>query len=162
MTLRNACSLLCAGLLSLAYCHAASAARAPEFVLPTDNGTVDLQQLKGDVVYLDFWASWCPPCRQSFPWLNAMQRRYGSDGFAVVAVNLDKSRDLARRFLHELPPAFTVAYDPAGKVADAYQVVGMPSSFIIDRSGHIRESHVGFLQEDAPQLEDRLRSILAR
>ena len=161
MTQRNYMSLLSAALLCLTLSQTALAAdKAPGFVLPTDAGKIDLTDLKGKVVYLDFWASWCPPCRKSFPWLNEMQQRYGRQGFAVVAVNVDKSRNLAAEFLQEVPANFTVAYDPQGEVADSYQVQGMPSSFIIDRSGQIRETHIGFRQEDASQLEESLQMLL--
>jgi cytochrome c biogenesis protein CcmG/thiol:disulfide interchange protein DsbE len=134
---------------------------APSFALPTDAGIVKLADLKGKVVYLDFWASWCPPCRKSFPWMNEMQQRYGRQGFAVVAVDVDKTRDLASKFLHEVPADFIVAYDPEGGVADSYQVQGMPSSFIIDRNGQIREVHVGFRDGDTDDIESTLQAVLA-
>jgi cytochrome c biogenesis protein CcmG/thiol:disulfide interchange protein DsbE len=161
MPRRKCASLLAMGLLWLAIGQAALAKdHAPEFVLPTNSGKIDLAEFKGKVVYLDFWASWCPPCRKSFPWLNEMQQRYGRQGFAVVAINLDKTRDLAGRFLQKIPANFTVAYDPLGKVADSYQVRGMPSSFIIDRNGQIRETHIGFREKDALHLEETLQALL--
>ena len=134
---------------------------APNFDLPTDAGTLTLAELKGKVVYLDFWASWCPPCRKSFPWMNEMERRYGRQGLAVVAVNLDKDHELATKFLEEVPAKFTVAFDEQGTVADSYHVPGMPSSFIIDRSGKIQAIHIGFRDEDIPELEASLRSVLS-
>jgi cytochrome c biogenesis protein CcmG/thiol:disulfide interchange protein DsbE len=135
---------------------------APQFSLDGDNGTVNLADFKGKVVYLDFWASWCPPCRKSFPWMNAMERRYGDQGLAIVAVNLDKDRKLAEKFLHDLPASFTIAYDPEGKVADSYEVEGMPSSYIIDRDGQISAVHLGFRQDDIRQLENTLKKVLNR
>ena len=157
----NRYRLFLTALLYLAVSQTALAMdKARDFILPTDSGKIELSQLKGKVVYLDFWASWCPPCRKSFPWLNEMQRRYGQEGFAVVAVNVDKTRDLANAFLRKFPADFTVAYDPSGKVAENYQVQGMPSSFFIDRNGRIRETHMGFREEDTSQLEDTLQSLL--
>ena len=117
--------------------------------------------LKGKVVYLDFWASWCPPCRKSFPWMNEMERRYSRQGLAVVAVNLDKDHELADKFLNEVPARFTVAFDPQGTVAESYRVPGMPSSFIIDRNGKIQAIHIGFREEDSADLETSLRSALS-
>ena len=138
----------------------AAAETAPDFALPTNSGTLTLADLKGKVVYLDFWASWCPPCRQSFPWMNEMEHRYSRKGLAVVAVNLDKNRELATKFLNEMPADFTVVYDREGTVADSYHVPGMPSSFIIDRNGKIRAIHIGFRQEDTAALEEALRRAL--
>ena len=147
-------------LLALTLNQAAAADTAPNFALPTGSGTVSLAELKGKVVYLDFWASWCPPCRKSFPWMNDLQQRYGKIGLAVVAVNVDKTRDLAAKFLREVPANFTVAYDPDGKAADSYHVPGMPSSFIIDRAGKIQAIHIGFRDEDVPGIEEALRAAL--
>ena len=150
-------------LLGWAFSHTAMAAEtAPNFSLPTQAGTLALADLKGKVVYLDFWASWCPPCRKSFPWMNEMERRYSRQGLAVVAVNLDKDHELAAKFLNEVPAKFTVAFDPRGTVADSYHVPGMPSSFIIDRNGKIRAIHIGFRDEDSADLEASLRSALSR
>ena len=153
--------LLLLSILGWGLCQAAVAAEmAPNFELPTTHGTLTLADLKGKVVYLDFWASWCPPCRKSFPWMNEMERRYGDKGLSVVAVNLDKRHNLAKKFLNEVPAKFTVAYDPQGKVAESYHVPGMPSSFIIDRFGKIQAVHIGFRDEDTTDLEETLRSTL--
>ena len=163
MTLRNCLRLALSAALCLAFNQTALAvSKARDFTLPTDSGKVELSQFKGKVVYLDFWASWCPPRRKSFPWLNEMQKRYGEQGFAVIAVNLDKTHDLADRFLSKYPAEFTVAYDPDGRVAEQYHVQGMPSSFFIDRKGRIREIHMGFRTEDTSQLEDTLQSLLVQ
>ena len=140
---------------------AIAAETAPDFALPTNAGTLTLAELKGKVVYLDFWASWCPPCRNSFPWMNEMTHRYNRQGLAVVAVNLDKDRELAARFLNEVPANFIVAYDQKGSVADDYHVPGMPSSFIIGRNGNIQSTHIGFRNEDTPELEASLRTALS-
>lgn len=133
---------------------------APTFELPTDNGKISLSSLKGKVVYLDFWASWCGPCRKSFPWMNRMMQRYGDKGLVIVAVNLDKSRDLARKFLQDYPAQFTVAYDPEGNTADQYDVQGMPSSYLIDRRQHIVKVHLGFKDEDTLGLERNIEYLL--
>lgn len=138
----------------------ASVEPAPVFELPTDNGKVSLDSLKGKVVYLDFWASWCGPCRKSFPWMNRMVQRYGTKGLVIIAVNLDKSRDQAQRFLHDYPAQFTIAYDPEGNIANEYDVQGMPSSYLIDRKQHIVKVHLGFRDEDTLAMERNIQHLL--
>jgi cytochrome c biogenesis protein CcmG/thiol:disulfide interchange protein DsbE len=161
MKIIKAATCLFIALIGLGITQTVPAAEsAPPFSVATDNGKVSLADFKGKVVYLDFWASWCPPCRKSFPWMNAMKRRYGEQGLAIVAVNLDKDRELAAKFLHDQPASFTIAYDPEGELADTYQVQGMPSSYIIDRSGHISAVHLGFREDDTLELEKTLRKVL--
>lgn len=135
-------------------------AAAPLFSVAADSGQVALGDFKGRVVLVDFWASWCGPCRQSFPWLNEMQSRHGGDGFVVIGVNLDEERSAAQRFLKELPASFRIGYDPEGKVAESYQVKGMPSSYLIDRQGRMRVAHVGFREKDKQALETEIKALL--
>jgi thiol-disulfide isomerase/thioredoxin len=153
--------VLCLALLVTPSAQAATK-DIPAFQLPTDSGTVSLAALKGKVVYVDFWASWCAPCRKSFPWMNEMQRRYGQAGLAVVAINVDKDRALAEQFLASIPANFTIAYDPQGSVAEQFHVEGMPSSFIISRDGALLGTHIGFRDDDAVELERVLKTTLAR
>lgn len=138
----------------------APAGAAPDFSLPFDRGQLHLADFRGKVVYLDFWASWCGPCRSSFPWMNEMQARYGDKGLVIVAVNVDKNRALANEFLAQLPAKFTVAYDPQGSVASLYQIIGMPTSFLIDRDGKNQYSHQGFREKDKADLESRIRQMV--
>jgi cytochrome c biogenesis protein CcmG, thiol:disulfide interchange protein DsbE len=133
---------------------------APAFTLPGRDQPVSLAALHGKVVYVDFWASWCVPCRKSFPWMNSLQKRYADQGLVIVAVNLDKSRELSDRFLSEVPTELTIAYDPDGKTATAYQVKGMPSSYLIDRAGRIHSSHIGFREESAADMETAIKDLL--
>jgi cytochrome c biogenesis protein CcmG/thiol:disulfide interchange protein DsbE len=135
---------------------------AASFELPTRTGTVSLDALRGKVVLVDFWASWCGPCRQSFPWLGKVAQRYGAKGLVVVAIDLDKDRGLAERFLHELPSPFTVAFDPAGKTAEAFDVEAMPSSFLIDRAGQVVYSHAGFYPQDVDTFEKRIADEVSK
>jgi len=137
-----------------------SAAPAPPLSLNTDAGQVKLENYKGKVVYLDFWASWCVPCRKSFPWMNEMQARYGKSGLVILAVNLDKDKTNIGRFLKKYPANFTIAYDPEGKAAEKFKVMGMPSSNLIDRQGNIVKTHVGFRARDKKELEDQIRAAL--
>ena len=119
-------------------------AAAPAFQLPARSGTAALDSLRGDVVLVDFWASWCGPCRQSFPWLAELQKRLQSRGLRVVAVNLDKSRAAADQFLARYEVPFTVAFDPAGATAERYGVRAMPTSVLVDRAGRVVRVHAGF------------------
>lgn len=135
---------------------------APNFALPNAQGTtVALQSLRGQVVYVDFWASWCGPCRRSFPWMNEMQQKYGSKGLAIVAVNVDKKRADAEKFLAQLPATFPVVFDEAGASPGAFGVKGMPSSFLIDMRGNVVFVERGFLDGSRADLEDRIKSLLA-
>jgi thiol-disulfide isomerase/thioredoxin len=135
---------------------------AARFELPTRTGTVALDGLRSKVVLVDFWASWCAPCRQSFPWLSAMSERYGADGLVVVAIDLDKDRELAQAFLREFSPPFVVAFDPAGKTAEAFDVRAMPSSYLVSRTGRLVYSHRGFDRRDADAIEKRIKEEVAK
>lgn len=137
-------------------------ATAAAFDLPTERGPVSLESLRGKVVLIDFWASWCVPCRQSFPWLTTIAERYRSAGLVVVAINLDKRREAAATFLRELAPGFTVAFDPAGTTAEAYGVSTMPSSYLVDRRGRIVFSHAGFDVRDEVTIERRIEEAVAK
>jgi thiol-disulfide isomerase/thioredoxin len=106
--------------------------------------TLDLTQYEGKVVVLDFWASWCTPCRQSFPWWNSMHAKYADEGLVIIGVNLDKKRQSAVAFLDEYPADFEIHYDPDKELAKEYGVQAMPSSYIIGRDGLIHAKHFGF------------------
>ena len=151
--------LLAAALPSLAGAAKAPVAKsAPAFHLPSRSGTASLDSLRGQVVLVDFWASWCVPCRRSFPWMDSLMARYGGEGFSIVAINLDKERAAADRFLTEHAAAFTVAYDPDGKSAEAYGVTAMPMSFLIAKDGTIVHQHVGY----DPKKSSAIEALIAR
>jgi len=134
---------------------------APAFALPTAAGeTIALDKLKGRVVYVDFWASWCGPCRRSFPWMNEMQQKYGAAGFTVVGVNVDKRRPDAEKFLQQTPATFTIVHDPAGKTPEAYGVKGMPSSYLVDANGKVVAVESGFRDEQKAEFEARIKTLL--
>lgn len=118
---------------------------APNIVVQNgDGGSVDLASYRGKVVLVDFWASWCPPCKTSFPALDALYREYATKGVEVLAVNLDERRRDADAFLSAHPHRLTVLFDPKGASPVAFGVKGMPSSFILDRNGNIRFTHMGY------------------
>ena len=131
----------------------AEPARAPDFSLPTASNQVSNQDFRGKVIYLDFWASWCHPCRQLFPWLNELNRKYSSQGLEIIAINLDQDRAKAEQFLKLIPADFTIAYDPEAITARDYRARGLPTSYLIDRNGVIRNQHAGFREKDKSGLE---------
>lgn len=141
---------------------ARAAAPAPDFDLPTvGGGRVQLAALRGKVVYLDFWASWCGPCRQSFPWMNELQARHGAQGLQVVAINVDARSADAERFLADVPARFTVALDPKGETPRRFAIKGMPTTLVIGADGQILATHSGFRPEDQAGLQAAVDQALA-
>ncbi len=120
----------------------------------------DLKQYHGKVVYLDFWASWCKPCQKSFPWMNSLMDKYPADQFAVVTINLDQNSEDMTRFLDHVPARFIVFHDPNGTVAEQFRLPGMPTSFILDKTGKAISKHVGFFRNKAPAIEAQIEALL--
>ncbi|MGI2136977.1 TlpA disulfide reductase family protein [Shewanella baltica] len=129
-------------------------------VFNAQNQAVSLSEFKGKVVYVDFWASWCGPCRKSFPWMNEIQKKYQDQGLAVVAINLDTDNELAQEFLKQVPANFSVRFNPEGDVARSFDLLGMPSSFMFNRQGQLVQHHVGFYADKAAEYEQELVSLL--
>lgn len=123
--------------------------------------TLDLARYRGKVVLVDFWASWCTPCRKSFPWLNEMQRKYGEQGLVIIGVNVDSTKSAAEEFLRDVPSQFEIIYDPTGTLATEYQVPGMPSSFLFGPDGKLVSNHIGFQQGAREEREAELRQLLS-
>ena len=121
---------------------------------------LDLARYRGKIVLLDFWASWCGPCRQSFPWLNDMQKQYGDRGLVVIGVNVDRERAEADRFLRDVPAAFPIVYDPAGTLAAHYDLPGMPVSYVIGRNGAVVAKHIGFRTGQREEREAEVQKLL--
>ena len=121
---------------------------------------VDPTQLRGYVVYVDFWASWCPPCARAFPFMNALAREFGDRGLRVVGVNVDEDPRDAERFLGTHPAVFTVARDSSGKCPREFGVEAMPSSFLIDQDGVVRHVQLGFRPQDARDIHGRIEQLL--
>lgn len=164
MNIRGRLTALALAATLAAFAPAAGALQAgeaaPPFDLPGDQGKLRLAELGGKLVLLDFWASWCAPCRQSFPWLNQMQSRYGGAGLQVVAINVDEKRDDALAFIKRYPAAFKVLFDGAGNSARDYAIKAMPSSVLIGRDGRVVFLHTGFREADKSGLEAQIRRSL--
>lgn len=140
----------------------AYASQATDFSLEGNSSTINLQNHKGHVIYLDFWASWCKPCRKSFPFLNDMHSKYKKQGLVVIGINLDTERKDAQKFLEKYPASFTVAYDPKGKTPEAYKLSVMPTSYLIDSRGQIIYTHKGFKEDNKADIENRIKKALSK
>ena len=135
---------------------------APSFESPElfDNGTVALADYAGKVVLIDFWASWCAPCRDSLPLLSRLHAALVDRGFEVLAINIDEDLDDGRRFLTTYPVGYTVLSDQAGGVAKSYGLTTMPTSFLVDRRGIVRYVHKGFDAGDIEKIRAQTLRIL--
>ena len=133
-------------------------------VLPGVASSADSLQLEdyaGKVVVLDFWASWCVPCRRSFPWMNEMQEKYADEGLVIIAVNLDNNAIDAAEFLQEYPASFRIVYDSDKSLAQQFDVQAMPSSFLIDRDGRVIDVHMGFKVKQQAEYEATIVEALS-
>ena len=134
---------------------------APDFTLPTrDGGTVSLQELRGQVVMINFWASWCGPCRQEFPVLDEMYRKYRPMGFTLVGINVESETADAERFLAKTPISFPIAWDRANDVSGDYGVSAMPTTLIVDRKGNVRWLHRAYKPGDENEYLNQVRAML--
>ncbi len=136
---------------------------APAIALPklAGPGHVNLADLKGKVVYVDFWASWCGPCRKSLPELNALYGELKDKGFEVLAVNLDETAALGSDFLKQHPVDYPVVFDGSKRLPDLYQVDAMPTSFVLDQKGVIRYHHRGYRDGDINKVREVVSKLLA-
>jgi peroxiredoxin len=143
--------LLFGWLLMLPAMAAVTGAAAPDFTLKSASGeNLKLSEYRGEVVLINFWASWCGPCRQEMPALDELHSRYHSLGFTVLGVNVEEDSRKARDVVNDLQVSFPVLFDNSSKVSRLYDVVAMPSTVLVDRNGNIRYLHKGY----QPGLED--------
>ena len=134
---------------------------APNFSLPARGGsTVDLSQFKGQVVMINFWASWCQPCRQEMPLLETMYKKYKPLGFTLLGVNVEPDQKDAENFLKQTPVSFPVLFDAKSKVSGLYNVEGMPTTVFIDRKGNVRLLHESYKPGDENLYLDQIRTLL--
>jgi thiol-disulfide isomerase/thioredoxin len=157
-------SLMILGLsLSVALPPASAATGTPAaaFQLPAAVGDpVSLAGLKGQVVLINFWASWCGPCRQEMPILDQLYRKYKAAGFTLLGVNVEPKPGDAISFLKATPVSFPILFDTQSKVSTLYEVSGMPSTVIVDRKGNVRYVHHGYKPGDESQYLDQIRSLM--
>jgi peroxiredoxin len=134
---------------------------APDFTLNAQTGKpVELTQFKGQVVMLNFWASWCGPCRQEMPLLDSIYKKYGKLGFTMIGVNVEPDSKAANDWLKQTPVTFPILYDTDSKVSKLYGVSGMPSTVIVDRKGTVRMIHHGYKPGDEEEYLSSIRSLM--
>ena len=152
-------ALLCG--LSTAGVGAAQQMSAAPSLTTLDGRGFSLDSLKGSVVVLDFWASWCAPCRASFPSLDALQAKYQSQGLRVVGLTLEEDKDAIIGFLDSIPVRFTIARDPSGRAGETFGVVAMPTTFLIDRDGQVAARFEGGDRRAHEKLEAAVAALLS-
>jgi peroxiredoxin len=150
-----------AGLALPALAADPTGAPAPQFTLGSKGGpSVSLAQYRGQVVMLNFWASWCGPCRQEMPLLESIYKKYNRLGFTLIGVNVEPDANAANAWLKQTPVSFPILYDKDSRVSKMYDVAGMPSTVIIDRSGKVRVLHRGYKPGDENEYLDSIRTLV--
>jgi peroxiredoxin len=140
--------------------RAAAPAPAPDFTLPArDGGNVRLSDLRGQVVMINFWATWCGPCRQEMPLLQQIQAKYAPLGFTLVGINVEPDSAAAMTWLKQVSVSFPILFDQKNIVAEQFGVQGMPSSVFVDRAGNVRYVHRGYQPGDEAKYADMVRSL---
>ena len=154
--------LAAAGAASTAQAADATGKPAPGFALPLRGGTapLGLEKLRGQVVMVNFWASWCGPCREEFPLLDQMYKKYKALGFTMLGVNVEPDSKDAEGFIAKTPVTFPIVFDKDSAVSKLYHVEGMPSTVLIDRNGVLRWVHRGYKAGDENEYLDHLRALL--
>jgi peroxiredoxin len=162
MSLVKRCAMAAIVVASTAFAAGGDASGpAPPFTLTALSGQQGaLSQYKGQVVMVNFWATWCGPCQQEMPLLDQMYKKYKPAGFTLIGVNVDKEAPAVKELLARKPVSFPVLLDPANQVSKAYHVDEMPSSVIIDRKGEIRYIHRGYKPGDENEYQDRIRQLI--
>ncbi|MEP4888468.1 MAG: TlpA disulfide reductase family protein [Aliiglaciecola sp.] len=140
---------------------AAELQSAPDFTLKSNSGeNLRLEEQQGNVVIVNFWASWCAPCREELPHFDAMQKEYEDLGFTVLAVNVDEYPEKANNLLNDIPVSFPVLFDNLDKVSKLYDVRAMPTTVIIDRDGNKRLTHYGYKSGDEAKYKEVVKALL--
>ncbi len=148
-------------LLSVPVLAADATGPAAEFNLKSRDGAmVSLGGLKGQVVLINFWATWCGPCRKEMPLLEQIQKKYAPLGFTMVGINVEEDTRLMDTFLKDVPVSFPVLLDPANGVSKLYNVSAMPSTVIVDRKGNVRFIHQGYKPGDESKYQDMIRQLI--
>lgn len=153
-------------LMSLLLMSSSAMAIQPGDTLPNislhsnSGGDISLSSLKGKVLYVDVWASWCASCAQSIPWMGEIQSKFDSNHFKVITINVDEHSEKADMFLKKKNVSLTVAYDPKGTFPESIEMKAMPTSFLLDKDGKVILVHEGFSLKDAPKLEAEIEKAL--
>jgi peroxiredoxin len=134
---------------------------APDFHLQRrGGGEVSLSDLRGQVVMINFWATWCGPCREEMPHLEALHQRYEDLGFTLLGVNVEQDSRLSDKFLAETPVTFDILFDPENRVSELYDVIAMPSTVLVDREGNLRFIHHGYKAGYESEYQSQVRALL--
>ncbi len=134
---------------------------APDFTLKSRSGeNIKLSELRGQVVMLNFWASWCGPCRQEMPLLEQIYRRYQPLGFTLLGINVDEDPQAAEALLKEIPVSFPVLFDSRNQVSEEYGLVAMPSTLMVDRDGQMRFVHLGYQPGFEDDYERQIKALI--
>jgi thiol-disulfide isomerase/thioredoxin len=159
--LRSLFAVLVGGLVTCLAFAGALSGPAPQFSLKSlDGDTVALSDLKGQVVMINFWATWCGPCRQEMPHLEALHQRYGNLGFTLLGVNVEDNPEGATKFLQETPVSFPILFDPKNEVSKLYKVIAMPSTVLVARDGSMRFIHHGYKPGYEGEYQTQIRALL--
>jgi thiol-disulfide isomerase/thioredoxin len=129
-------------------------------VLPANGEKLNFGAYQGKVLLIDFWATWCPPCKKSMPFFNGLRNQHLKDGFEVVAINIDEDTEDALRYLEAHPVDYVTAFDASGECPRRFDVKAMPSSYLVDRQGKVRVVHLGYRDEDQDFLRKQVDTLL--
>jgi thiol-disulfide isomerase/thioredoxin len=153
--------VIAAALLAVPAIAADATGPAAEFELQSRAGeAVALSRFKGQVVLINFWATWCGPCRKEMPLLEQIQKKYAPLGFTMLGVNVEEDTRLMEAFLKDVPVTFPILLDPANGVSKLYNVSAMPSTVIVDRKGNVRFIHQGYKTGDESKYQDLIRQLI--
>ena len=136
----------------------------PSFKARTIDGSksVAVEDYRGKVILIDFWASWCPPCLKSLPKYNDLRREIGTDDFEIVAVNVDENTEDAKKFLAKHPVSYPIAKDPKGILPGVFGVKAMPTSYLVDKNGVVKYVHAAFKEGDIEKLRVEIEKLIAQ
>lgn len=158
---RSITLLLASGFIALSIMAGPVSGPAPGFTLQARTGEmVSLNELRGEVVMINFWATWCGPCREEMPHLEALHQRYSNLGFTLLGVNVEDDPEGARDWLEQTPVSFPILFDPQNQVSELYDVIAMPSTVMVDRQGQMRFIHHGYQTGYENEYQTQIRALI--